>query len=120
MAETTASSDSGSTSEDVESPAVTARPARTGPGLLGVLVALVGLAVAAAGIVGVATVAWPLALLIPVGGITFASACPGQYLVQRSVVALDEQAKASMVANLLVVLTSEQQTTPTVNTGSLS
>ena len=41
-------------------------------------------------------------------------------LTQREVVELDEQAKASMVANLLVVLTSEQQTTPIVNTGSVS
>ena len=39
-------------------------------------------------------------------------------LTEREVVELDEQAKASMVANLLVVLTSEQQTTPVVNTGS--
>ena len=39
-------------------------------------------------------------------------------LTEREVVELDEQAKASMVANLLVVLTSEQQTTPIVNTGS--
>ena len=43
-----------------------------------------------------------------------------ELLAQRSVVDLDEQAKASMVANLLVVLTSEQQTTPIVNTGSVS
>ena len=63
-------------------PGVTARPARTRPGLLGVLIALVGLIVIAAGIVGVALVAWPLVFLIPVGGIAFASAWPGQYLVQ--------------------------------------
>ena len=43
-----------------------------------------------------------------------------ELLTERSVVDLDEQAKASMVANLLVVLTSEQQTTPIVNTGSLA
>ncbi|WP_419841853.1 SPFH domain-containing protein [Candidatus Poriferisodalis sp.] len=43
-----------------------------------------------------------------------------ELLTQRSVVELDEAAKASMVANLLVVLTSEQQTTPVVNTGSSS
>ena len=63
-------------------PLVTARPARTKPGLLGVLIALVGLIVIAAGIVGVAVVAWPLVFLIPVGGTTFAFAWPGQYLVQ--------------------------------------
>jgi len=40
-------------------------------------------------------------------------------LAQRSVVQLDEQAKAAMVANLLVVLTSEQQTTPVVNAGTV-
>ena len=43
-----------------------------------------------------------------------------EMLAERSVVDLDEQAKASMVANLLVVLTSEQQTTPIVNTGARS
>ena len=43
-----------------------------------------------------------------------------QMLAERSVVDLDEQAKASLVANLLVVLTSEQQTTPIVNTGARS
>ena len=42
-----------------------------------------------------------------------------ELLAERSVVDLDEDAKASMVANLLVVLTSERQTTPIVNTGTL-
>ena len=40
-----------------------------------------------------------------------------ELLAERSVVELDQDAKASLVANLLVVLTSEQQTTPIVNTG---
>ncbi|MCP4224794.1 MAG: SPFH domain-containing protein, partial [Actinomycetia bacterium] len=40
-------------------------------------------------------------------------------LSERSVVELDEERKATMVSNLLVVLTSEQQTTPVVNAGSL-
>ncbi len=61
---------------------VTTRPATTKPGLLGVLIALVGLVVIAAGIVGVAVVAWPLVFLIPVGFIAFLFALPGQYLVQ--------------------------------------
>ncbi len=61
---------------------MTARPARTRPGILGVLIALVGLVVIAAGIVGVAAVAWPLVFLIPIGGLAFALALPGQYLVQ--------------------------------------
>ena len=43
-----------------------------------------------------------------------------ELLAERSVVELDQDAKASLVANLLVVLTSEQQTTPVVNTGSSS
>jgi hypothetical protein len=42
-----------------------------------------------------------------------------EMLSARGVVALDEERKASMVSNLLVVLTSEQQTTPIVNAGSL-
>ncbi|MDE0516815.1 MAG: SPFH domain-containing protein [Acidimicrobiaceae bacterium] len=82
MTETSSPSSSGNLAEDSSTPAVTARPAGTKPGLLGVLIALLGLVVIAAGIVGVAAVAWPLVFLIPVGGITFAFAWPGQYLVQ--------------------------------------
>ena len=40
-------------------------------------------------------------------------------LSKRSVVQLDEERKAAMVSNLLVVLCSEQNTQPVVNTGSL-
>lgn len=40
-------------------------------------------------------------------------------LAKRSIVQLDEERKASMVSNLLVVLCAEQPTTPVVNTGSL-
>lgn len=40
-------------------------------------------------------------------------------LEQENVVALDEERKAAMVSNLLVVLTSESRVTPVVNTGSL-
>ena len=42
-----------------------------------------------------------------------------ELLNERDVVELDEERKATMVSNLLVVLTSENQTTPVVNTGSL-
>ena len=42
-----------------------------------------------------------------------------QRLEERSVVALDEERKAAMVSNLLVVLCSEQATQPVVNTGTL-
>lgn len=42
-----------------------------------------------------------------------------EMLNERDVVHLDEERKASMVSNLLVVLTSENQTTPVINTGSL-
>ncbi len=65
-----------------EARTVAARPASTKPGLLGVLIALGGLVAVAAGVVGVAAVAWPLVFLIPIGGVTFALAWPGQYLVQ--------------------------------------
>ena len=83
MNETSSSpSDSGSPAEGAPPPAVTAHPARTKPGLLGVLTALIGLVVAAAGIVGVAAVAWPLVFLIPVGAVVFLFSWPGQYLVQ--------------------------------------
>ena len=44
---------------------------------------------------------------------------PWRCVNERDVVELDEERKASMVSNLLVVLTSENQTTPVVNTGSL-
>ncbi|HSG85293.1 MAG TPA: SPFH domain-containing protein, partial [Candidatus Limnocylindrales bacterium] len=40
-------------------------------------------------------------------------------LSQKRLVELDEERKASMVSNLLVVLCSEQQTQPVVNTGTL-
>jgi len=42
-----------------------------------------------------------------------------ELLAEKSIVELDEERKATMVSNLLVVLTSEQQTTPIVNAGSL-
>jgi regulator of protease activity HflC (stomatin/prohibitin superfamily) len=42
-----------------------------------------------------------------------------QRLEEQSVVDLDEERKAAMVSNLLVVLCSEQATQPVVNTGSL-
>ncbi|MCC6736878.1 MAG: SPFH domain-containing protein [Bauldia sp.] len=40
-------------------------------------------------------------------------------LSERGVVQLDEEKKAQMVSNLLVVLTSEKQTTPVINAGTL-
>ena len=42
-----------------------------------------------------------------------------EMLKQKHVVELDEERKASMVSNLLVVLCSEQATQPVVNTGTL-
>jgi hypothetical protein len=42
-----------------------------------------------------------------------------QSLSAREVVALDEERKAAMVSNLLVVLTSESHIQPVVNAGSL-
>jgi len=42
-----------------------------------------------------------------------------ELLAEKGIVELDEERKAAMVSNLLVVLTSEQQTTPIVNAGSL-
>jgi len=40
-------------------------------------------------------------------------------LSQKDVIHLDEERKASMVSNLLVVLCSDRATQPVVNTGSL-
>ena len=40
-------------------------------------------------------------------------------LVDEGVVALDEERKAAMVSNLLVVLCSEHSTQPVINTGTL-
>ena len=40
-------------------------------------------------------------------------------LGERNVVQLDEERKAAMVSNLLVVLCSEHETHPVVNAGSL-
>lgn len=42
-----------------------------------------------------------------------------QELAQQEVVELDEERKATMVSNLLVVLCSDRETQPVVNTGSL-
>ncbi|WP_293914914.1 SPFH domain-containing protein [Deinococcus sp.] len=42
-----------------------------------------------------------------------------EQLSQRNIVTLDEERKAQMVSNLLVVLTSERGTQPVVNAGSL-
>ncbi len=42
-----------------------------------------------------------------------------ELLSEHEIVELDEERKATMVSNLLVVLTSEQQTTPIVNAGTL-
>jgi len=40
-------------------------------------------------------------------------------LSEKNVVELDEERKASMVSNLMVVLCGESQVTPVVNTGTL-
>ncbi|HZC99059.1 MAG TPA: SPFH domain-containing protein, partial [Actinomycetes bacterium] len=42
-----------------------------------------------------------------------------QRLEEEGVIELDEERKAAMVSNLLVVLCSEQATQPVVNTGTL-
>lgn len=42
-----------------------------------------------------------------------------ELLSQQNIVELDEERKASMVSNLMVVLTSEHQTHPVINVGSL-
>ena len=40
-------------------------------------------------------------------------------IAERGIVELDEERKATMVSNLLVVLCSDQPASPVVNTGSL-
>jgi hypothetical protein len=42
-----------------------------------------------------------------------------QQIAEENLVELDEERKASMVSNLLVVLCSDQPVAPVVNTGSL-
>ena len=42
-----------------------------------------------------------------------------QYLAEKQVVEFDEERKAAMVSNLMVVLCGEAQVTPIVNTGTL-
>ena len=42
-----------------------------------------------------------------------------QKLSEEQIVELDEERKAAMISNLLVVLCSEESTQPVVNTGSL-
>jgi hypothetical protein len=52
-------------------------------------------------------------LLIVLGGLALAR------LAVHGIVELDEERKAAMVSNLLVVLCSDHATQPVVNTGSL-
>jgi hypothetical protein len=40
-------------------------------------------------------------------------------LSKKEIIKLDEDKKATMVSNLMVVLCSEKDTTPVINTGSL-
>jgi hypothetical protein len=40
-------------------------------------------------------------------------------LSEREIVSLDDERRASMVSNLLVVLCSDRETQPVVNTGTL-
>ena len=82
MTDTTLPSDDPVPGDTTGTSEVKAHHARTKPGLLGVLIALCGLVAIAVGIVGVAAVAWPLVFLVPIGGIAFLLAWPGQYLVQ--------------------------------------
>ncbi|MBL8998792.1 MAG: SPFH domain-containing protein, partial [Gemmatimonadetes bacterium] len=42
-----------------------------------------------------------------------------QGLSEREIVVLDDERKAAMVSNLLVVLCSDRETQPVVNTGTL-
>ena len=42
-----------------------------------------------------------------------------ELLSQRDIVRLDEERKAAMVSNLLVVLCGEGRTQPVINTGTL-
>jgi hypothetical protein len=40
-------------------------------------------------------------------------------LSKKQIIELDEERKATMVSNLMVVLTADKDVTPVVNTGSL-
>ena len=82
MTDTASPAGAGTPTAPAPTAGVKTQPATTKPGLLGMLIALIGLVVIAAGVVGVAVVAWPLVFLIPVGFIAFLFASPGQYLVQ--------------------------------------
>ena len=42
-----------------------------------------------------------------------------ELLTRKNVVTLDEERKAAMVSNLLVVLCGEHDTTPVINTGTI-
>ena len=82
MTDTTLPSDDPAPGDTAGTSEVKSHRAPTRPGLLGVLIALCGLVAIAAGILGVAAVAWPLVFLIPIGFIAFLLPWPGQYLVQ--------------------------------------
>jgi len=50
---------------------------------------------------------------------TFKSAFQVDELSKKDIVQLDEEKKASMVSNLMVVLCGDKEATPIVNTGTL-
>ena len=46
--------------------------------------------------------------------------CLATELNKKEIVALDEERKAAMVSNLLVILCGDKEASPVVNTGTLS
>jgi drug/metabolite transporter (DMT)-like permease len=84
----------------------------------GIVLLLAGIVLLALGVslgpnaAGPIALIWIAALLLVVGYLALRR-------LQEDVVELDEERKAAMVSNLLVVLCSEQATQQVVNTGSL-
>ena len=85
----------------------------------GIVMLLAGIVLLALGVslgpnaAGPIALIWIAALLLVVGYLAL------RRLQEEDVVELDEERKAAMVSNLLVVLCSEQATQQVVNTGSL-
>jgi hypothetical protein len=85
----------------------------------GIVLLLAGIVLLALGVslgpnaAGPIALIWIAALLLVVGYLAL------RRLQEEDVVELDEERKAAMVSNLLVVLCSEQATQQVVNTGSL-
>ena len=61
----------------------------------------------------------PFSVLLVVAASTLFPSLPGAALAQDEIVELDDERRAAMVSNLMVVLCGEKDAHPVINAGSL-